>query len=75
MAIKFPMNVVETFLDIDRLYGFYDQILDGCNQSPFDMNSKNASPLPIEAVVHGNVFCIHGGLLPYLKNVKQFEVL
>lgn len=81
--IKYPENFFmlrgnHESANITKIYGFYDE----CKRRlPLISGShklwKNFvdvfNSLPIAATINDKIFCIHGGLSPDLKNLKQIE--
>lgn len=81
--IKYPENFFmlrgnHESANITKIYGFYDEckrrlpIISGSHKlwkSFVDVFNT----LPIAATINDKIFCIHGGLSPDLKNMRQIE--
>ncbi|QDZ22330.1 serine/threonine-protein phosphatase [Chloropicon primus] len=60
---------------ISRIYGFHDEIKQkyGTGAKLFKTFTEVFNALPFAAIVGGKIFCIHGGLSPELRSMKQIE--
>lgn len=60
---------------INRLYGFYDECERLYNDSIYHKFSSVFNWLPIAATIEEKIFCIHGGISPYLKTLDDIRSL
>jgi serine/threonine-protein phosphatase PP1 catalytic subunit len=58
---------------INRIYGFYDECKRRYNLRTWKLFGRVFNCLPICAIVEKKIFCIHGGLSPSLKSLKQIK--
>jgi len=58
---------------ISRIYGFHDEIKQKYGAKMFKTFIEVFNCLPFAAIVGDKIFCIHGGLSPELRNMKQIE--
>ena len=76
--IKFPKNIYllrgnhESEM-INRTYGFYDECKRRYNLRIWKVFSDCFNWLPISAIVNSRILCMHGGLSPDLKELKNIK--
>ena len=76
--IKFPKNIYllrgnhESEM-INRTYGFYDECKRRYNLRIWKIFSDCFNWLPISAIVNSRILCMHGGLSPDLKELKNLK--
>jgi serine/threonine-protein phosphatase PP1 catalytic subunit len=76
--IKFPKNIYllrgnhESEM-INRTYGFYDECKRRYNLRIWKIFSDCFNWLPISAIVNSKILCMHGGLSPDLKELKNIK--
>ena len=76
--IKFPKNIYllrgnhESEM-INRTYGFYDECKRRYNLRIWKIFSDCFNWLPISAIVNSRILCMHGGLSPDLKELKNIK--
>ena len=76
--IKFPKNIYllrgnhESEM-INRTYGFYDECKRRFNLRIWKNFSDCFNWLPITAIVNSRILCMHGGLSPDLKELKNLK--
>jgi serine/threonine-protein phosphatase PP1 catalytic subunit len=74
--VKYPQNIFllrgnhESEL-VNRIYGFYDECKRRYNVKLWKEFSEMFKWLPVAALIDEKIFCVHGGLSPDLKSVKQ----
>lgn len=56
-----------------RNFGFRSQCLDFLSRRTYHLFVKSFSVLPLAATINGQIFCIHGGISPYLTKLKQIS--
>lgn len=81
LLIKFPDRVKiirgnHEFHLINRLYGFYDEIINTYGNSDlWDAFQVVFSYMPLGCILDEKIFCVHGGISPHLESVKQLQQL
>jgi len=76
--IKFPKNIYllrgnhESEM-INRTYGFYDECKRRYNLRIWKIFSDCFNWLPISSIVNSKILCMHGGLSPDLKELKNIK--
>ena len=61
---------------ITQVYGFYDECLRKYGSlNVWKSCTEIFDYLALAAVVDDNIFCVHGGLSPFLKEVKDIETI
>ena len=76
--IKFPKNIYllrgnhESEM-INRTYGFYDECKRRYNLRIWKIFSDCFNWLPISSIVNSRILCMHGGLSPDLKELKNIK--
>ena len=79
VACRFPESVFlirgnHEFSHINRVYGFYEEILaTGESELTWEFFQEVFYYMPLAAVVHGSIFCVHGGLSPSLNSIRRLE--
>jgi serine/threonine-protein phosphatase PP1 catalytic subunit len=58
---------------INRLYGFYDDILRHHSMTLYRRFTEVFNWLPIAAIVDRKIFCVHGGLSPALNSLEDIQ--
>jgi len=56
---------------MNRIYGFYDECKRRYNIRIWRIFIDLFNYLPIAAIVDEKIFCVHGGLSPYLKKIED----
>ena len=57
-------------------YGFYEEISRKYgNANPWEYFTDLFDYLPLAALVEGKIFCVHGGLSPYVSTVDQIRLI
>lgn len=77
--ILFPKKIFlirgnHEFADINKSYGFYDELVKVYptkGEELFSKFNEAFSYLPLAAVVNDDMFCVHGGISPGLASVGQ----
>lgn len=60
------------FSHINHAYGFYAEVLRDYNSEElWNLFQTVFSYFPLAAIIHKSVFCVHGGLSPYLNSVES----
>lgn len=61
---------------VTQVYGFYEECVRKYgNANPWKYCVEVFDFLNLAAVIDGRVFCVHGGLSPYLRTVESIQVL
>jgi serine/threonine-protein phosphatase PP1 catalytic subunit len=60
---------------INRLYGFYDEVVGRHGAQMWRRFSELFNCLPIAATIDDHIFCVHGGLSPRLESLDQIRSL
>ncbi|ODQ63104.1 Metallo-dependent phosphatase [Nadsonia fulvescens var. elongata DSM 6958] len=76
--IKYPENVFllrgnHESASISKVYGFYDECKRRANVKVWKTFVDVFNTLPIAATVGGKIFCVHGGLSPYLTSLNDIK--
>lgn len=80
LKVKYPGNIWllrgnhETE-EISRTDGFFQEFLDRRMEDTWYSFTEAFRWLPISAVIGRRIFCVHGGISPELKDIKQIEKL
>ena len=57
-------------------YGFYEEIMRKYgNTNPWRYFTEVFDYLSIAAIIEGKIFCIHGGLSPYISTIDQIRLI
>lgn len=60
--------------NISKIYGFYDECKRRLGSVKIWKNFVDVfNALPIAAIISDKIFCVHGGLSPFMKNLKQIN--
>lgn len=78
LKIKFPKFLFilrgnHESSQINRIYGFYDECKRRYTVKTWKLFGEIFNCLPVCAIVEKKIFCIHGGLSPSLKSLKQIK--
>ncbi|OHT08898.1 Serine/threonine-protein phosphatase 4 catalytic subunit 1 [Tritrichomonas foetus] len=60
-------------VEICSAYGFKNEILSDYSEEVFDKLVEVFSYLPLAAIVDKSIFCVHGGISPYLQTLDQIR--
>jgi serine/threonine-protein phosphatase PP1 catalytic subunit len=76
--LKFPKNFFllrgnHECSEVNRLYGFYDEIVQRFAVSVWRAFSDAFNCMPIAAIVDSRIFCIHGGLSEELQSLDDIR--
>lgn len=76
--IKYPENFFvlrgnHECAAISRIYGFYDECKRRFSIKLWKLFTNVFDCLPVAALVDNKIFCIHGGLSPHLKEMRQIK--
>ena len=78
---EFPVEVTllrgnHEFPSINKNYGFYDEIMKLYNDaSLWELFNEVFSYLPLVAVVNDKIFCVHGGISPKIKTLREIKAI
>ncbi|CAD8171762.1 unnamed protein product [Paramecium octaurelia] len=71
LKVRYPDQIT---LKITQVYGFYDECLRQYSTlNVWKYCTEVFDYLALAAVVNDNIFCVHGGLSPYIKQLMKFE--
>lgn len=56
-----------------RNFGFRSQCIDYLSRSMYHLFVKSFNNIPLAAVVNDKIFCVHGGISPFLNTLKQIN--
>ncbi|KAF4374561.1 hypothetical protein G4B88_004813 [Cannabis sativa] len=78
--IKYPENFFllrgnHECASINRIYGFYDECKRRFNVRLWRIFTDCFNCLPVAALIDEKILCMHGGLSPDLKNLKQIRMI
>eukprot|EP00158_Paraphelidium_tribonemae_P002547 Partr_v1_DN25459_c0_g1_i1_m53512 putative serine threonine-protein phosphatase len=59
--------------NVNRVYGFYDECKRRSNMKVWKAFTDVFNCLPIAAIVQEKIFCVHGGLSPYLDSMEDIS--
>lgn len=76
LKLKFPQNFFllrgnHECANVTKVYGFYDECKRRSSIKVWKAIVDVFNVLPIAATVGGRIFCVHGGLSPYLSSLNQ----
>ncbi|KRH92751.1 serine/threonine-protein phosphatase PP1-alpha catalytic subunit [Pseudoloma neurophilia] len=76
--IKYPKNIHllrgnHESASINKIYGFFDECKRRFNIKIWKHFTDTFNCLPISAIISDRILCMHGGISPSLKNLKQIE--
>lgn len=54
---------------VNKIYGFYDECKRRLNTKVFKAITDAFNYLPVAAVIGSRIFCVHGGLSPFLQHI------
>ncbi|XP_016985960.1 serine/threonine-protein phosphatase PP-Y [Drosophila rhopaloa] len=78
--VKYPQNFFllrgnHECAGISRIYGFFDEVKRRHTVRLWQSFTDCFNWLPVAAVVGERIFCCHGGLSPYLRRLKEIQLL
>ena len=79
LMIKYPDNVTllrgnHEFGLINRYYGFFDEIITKYEDDELWNSFQQVfNYMPLCAIIDKQIFCVHGGISPLLKSVRDFN--
>lgn len=59
--------------NVTKMYGFFDECKRRTSTKTWKMFIDVFNTLPFAAVIQDRIFCVHGGISPELKSLKQIE--
>lgn len=59
--------------NVTRMYGFFDECKRRTSSKTWKMFIDVFNTLPFAAIIQDRIFCVHGGISPELKSLKQIE--
>jgi diadenosine tetraphosphatase ApaH/serine/threonine PP2A family protein phosphatase len=62
-------------VNVTESYGFKAEILSQFDNSVYHAVMSAFVWLPLAAVIDGSIFCVHGGIGPHVKSIKEIEAL
>nr|XP_057903622.1 serine/threonine-protein phosphatase PP1-alpha catalytic subunit-like [Doryrhamphus excisus] len=76
--IKYPKNIHllrgnHESASINKIYGFFDECKRRFSIKIWKYFTDTFNCLPISAIISDRILCMHGGISPSLKNLKQIE--
>ena len=81
LKLKYPSNIIllrgnHESRQISISYGFYEEIMRKYgNTNPWRYFTEVFDYLSIAAIIEGKIFCIHGGLSPYISTIDQIRLI
>lgn len=60
---------------VARLGGFYDECTRRSDKTTWESFIDVFNCLPVAAIVHGHIFCVHGGLSPSLRDLDDIRAI
>ncbi|KAI8997606.1 serine/threonine-protein phosphatase PP-Z1 [Pilobolus umbonatus] len=78
--IKYPENFFllrgnHECANVTRVYGFFDECKRRTSTKIWKIFVDAFNTLPIAALVAGKIFCVHGGLSPYLNSMDEVRAI
>ena len=78
MKVVYPENVFlirgnHEFGDINKAYGFREQILGIYNKELYEKFNEVFTYLPLAVLLNSDTFCVHGGISPLLTNIDMIN--
>lgn len=76
--IRYPENVFllrgnHECASVTKVYGFYDECKQRASVKVWKTFVDTFNTLPIAATIGGKIFCVHGGLSPYLSSLDDIR--
>lgn len=81
LKVKYPEHITllrgnHESRQICFAYGFYEEITRKYgNANPWEYFTDLFDYLPLAALVEGKIFCVHGGLSPYISTIDQIRLI
>ena len=81
LKVRYPTKIYLTrgnheSSEITQLYGFYDECIQKFNNANIWKSfTELFNLLPLAAIVDNKIFCLHGGLSPYISTVDQIRLI
>jgi serine/threonine-protein phosphatase 6 catalytic subunit len=81
LKLKYPNHITllrgnHESRQISFTYGFYEEINRKYgNTNPWKYFTELFDYIPLAAIIEGKIFCIHGGLSPYVSTVDQIRLI
>jgi len=81
LKIKYPGHITllrgnHESRQISLSYGFYEEIMRKYgNTNPWRYFTEVFDYFSIAAIIEGKIFCIHGGLSPYISTIDQIRLI
>lgn len=60
---------------INRTFGFYDECISRYNLDIYNAFCEVFNTMPFCAIISNQIFCVHGGLSPQLKDLDQIRAI
>ena len=78
LKIKYPLNFFllrgnHQCSELNKVYGFYDECKKKFNVQLFKTVSATFDFLPAAAIIGNRIFCVHGGISPFLKDLQDLN--